>query len=89
MGGYWGFRNFALKLLDRPEPPREAGSRWRDPETGAEYVKTDTDVPGGIEFLCYAQGPRSSRSGKSYRGAELNAWDADIIARLVPLDDES
>lgn len=68
-----------LVLLDRPEPPREVGSRWRDPETGAEYVRTDDTQ---YRYVRYRMG--------NPPGGVVELWSmcdgSDIIARLVPLD---
>ena len=64
-----------ITLLDRPTPERPVGSHWRDPETGAEYVRTD-GVGGSLYYrVRFAQGmPR-----------KLNPEYYNLIARLQPL----
>ena len=62
-------------LADAPKPKPEPGSHWRDPETGAEYVRTD-GVGGSLYYrVRFAQGmPR-----------KLNPEYYNLIARLQPL----
>lgn len=79
----YGPRLYDWTLLDRPEPPREVGSHWRDPETDVEYVFTDfvRQDCGGALYVPY----RNSR-GATAVAAGWSGRDGAIIARLVPLD---
>ena len=70
--------NGYVQIVDRPEPPRKVGSRWRDPETGAQYIKTDHP-----EYLRY----RAGHVGADSRLDENCTDDREIIARLVPVDE--
>jgi hypothetical protein len=84
-GGMLDADNVTWELLERPEPPRVVGSHWRDPGTDVEYVLTDfvREGGGGALYVSY----RNSRGGT----AVASRWsdrDAEIVARLVPLDGE-
>lgn len=63
-------------LLDRPEPDRLVGPHWRDPETGAEYVRTDGR--GAAAYWRY-------RHGENAPHRLIDGRDDRIIARLVPI----
>lgn len=81
-GHTWGWGSGAWTLLDRPEPLREPWSRWLDPETGTEYARTDETSPVGLHYV-----PVVCKQGVS-REPLCPTWgrDAEVIARLVPLD---
>lgn len=66
---------WTFTIIDRPEPPRQAGSRWRDPIDGGLYVRTDGTLS---EYVRYNIG---------LIGSCLTTGDP-VIARLVPLDGE-
>jgi hypothetical protein len=74
-------------LLSRPAPPREIGSRWRDPETGVVYIRTDETDPGRVHYVSYAN--RSLIASENILIPVYETIDAEIIARLVPLDGAS
>lgn len=66
-------------LLDRPTPAPAVGSRWRDPVTGAEYVRTDGDnLPLFSVYRC------GSGDGRGLYG-HVGDGCADVISRLTPI----
>lgn len=68
---------YTIELLERPEPERPVGSHWRDPETGAEYVQSDS---GYTTLRRYRQG---STKSEELLAAGYNDLDTEIIARLT------
>lgn len=70
------FAASVVRLLD-PPPTRPVGSLWRDPETGAEYVQTDSTAR--LEKYRGVSYDRTTFLSKHERE------DVKVIARLVPV----
>lgn len=68
-------------LAEAPNPAPAVGSRWRDPETGAEYVAADTgDDSSYVAYRC-GEGDLRLLFVEHVDGC------ADTIARLIPIPD--
>lgn len=66
-------------LEDVPEPAREVGSHWLDPETGAEYVRTDDSTP--VQYTAFVNRLDANRAGLCAGTPNRDK----VIARLVPI----
>jgi hypothetical protein len=69
-------------LLDRPKPEAKPRTFWRDPETGAAWVRTHADPnrPGDVHYLGVSVNHLGDLLIPCYEA------DQQIIDRLIPED---